>query len=380
MAIGILAEFNPFHSGHKYLISEVKKRLPGEEIIILMSGDVVQRGELSICDKYERTKDCLKAGADLVLQLPALYTLQGAQEYTETAVEIFDRLKITDHMAFAMNNPPESDEEIRELNLLCDLLYSEPEEYKSELKSLLASGISYPAAVSHAVKKYTKSGLAVKWLESPNDSLAAGYLRAIRKRRSSLEPVIIKRDARYSATSIRKDILENLPSTASDSVRSAVSTDYLSDIADCMLFYRVSGSCRDDRISESDRDLLNRIYKIYREQGLTTISSFISIVKTRNVTYAHIARLMMKMMLTRELKSASDCRIMNLRILGMRRESSHLIAEIRRISDMGLFQGSGFTGWAPADKELSDTDRLARALFIRAAGKALTADEHTVIL
>ena len=91
---GIIAEFNPFHNGHKYLLEQVEGLK-----IVTMSGNFVQRGEPAIMDKWTRAEMALRNGADLVVELPFLVAVQSADYFAQGAVDILEHLGV-DKLAF----------------------------------------------------------------------------------------------------------------------------------------------------------------------------------------------------------------------------------------------------------------------------------------
>ena len=94
MAIGIVAEFNPLHYGHIYLINKAKELFPNEEIIVVLAGNILQRGNLSIIEKYDKTKICLDYNVDLVVELPFSYASESADYFAEGALKILNYLNV----------------------------------------------------------------------------------------------------------------------------------------------------------------------------------------------------------------------------------------------------------------------------------------------
>ena len=84
----IIAEYNPFHNGHKYLIEETRRLTGADYILAIMSGDFVQRGAPAICNKYLRTKLALSGGADAVIELPPVYALSSAEFFASGSVSV----------------------------------------------------------------------------------------------------------------------------------------------------------------------------------------------------------------------------------------------------------------------------------------------------
>ena len=99
---GIICEFNPFHNGHKYLIDKAKE-ITGNEIICLMSGNFMQRGEASIQNKYTRAINAVNNGANAVLEFPTIYACSNAENFASGAIKIFNALGVT-HLAFGIEN------------------------------------------------------------------------------------------------------------------------------------------------------------------------------------------------------------------------------------------------------------------------------------
>ena len=90
----IICEYNPFHNGHKFHIEETKRQLEADAVIAIMSGNFVQRGDAAIFDKHLRAKAAVLGGADLVLELPAVYSSASAEFFAKGAVKILDKLGI----------------------------------------------------------------------------------------------------------------------------------------------------------------------------------------------------------------------------------------------------------------------------------------------
>lgn len=193
-ATGIIVEYNPFHNGHKHHIEETMRLSKPDILIACMSGDFNQRGDISIIDKYEKTKAALDHGVDLVIELPFIYTLQNAYVFGKKSVELLNRLHI-DELVFGSET-----NNLEELQKYADL-----EVDVTRLKQLMHDGNSYP-------KSY---GLLSGSLY-PNDMLAVTYLKALKN--IDITPLSIQRTNDYhgkqidlicSATAIRKAVAEN---------------------------------------------------------------------------------------------------------------------------------------------------------------------------
>ncbi|MDO5478254.1 MAG: nucleotidyltransferase family protein [Clostridia bacterium] len=200
----IIAEYNPFHSGHKFHIEETKKI--ADAVIVIMSGSFVQRGECAIYSKFARAKAATLSGADLVLELPFLYSTASSRDFAYGAVKILNALNVVDCLSFGSESG-----DIEFLKKLAS--YEETIEFKSILKTLIAGGMPYPRA-----KMITLENCRLPFTEDPNDLLATDYIGAINSLGSKIAPVCIKRtvahdssteaDGFLSASAIRNKIRE----------------------------------------------------------------------------------------------------------------------------------------------------------------------------
>ena len=133
---GIIAEYNPFHKGHQYQISQVRKRFGCDYIIAVISGDFVQRGAPALLDKYTRAHMALLGGADLVLELPAVYATASAEGFAAGGIRTLAATGITDSVSFGMEQ-----DDTDTLMQLADLLTKEPAWYCRRLRDM---PISWP--------------------------------------------------------------------------------------------------------------------------------------------------------------------------------------------------------------------------------------------
>lgn len=198
--LGIIAEFNPFHNGHKYLIEQAKRNAGADACIIVMSGNFVQRGEPAIMDKFTRAQIALKCGADIVIELPTFIATASAEGFAHGAVSLLKQLNIVDTIAFGIEK-----NSIDIAVKISELLIEESTELKNSIKLLCESGLSYPVARSKTVLSMLPDTIkpdAEKILSSPNSILAIEYLKAIKRLNWNIEPVTIKRKgAGYNDTS-----------------------------------------------------------------------------------------------------------------------------------------------------------------------------------
>lgn len=180
MAIGIIAEYNPFHAGHAYQIAAVKK-LCGAEVVAVMSGHFTQRGAPTILDKHTRARLAVAGGVDLVLELPFVSAVRSAQDFARGGIRLLESLGVVDVLAFGA--------EVADLSTLRRAAASFDEKsFATQLRGLMSSGTSYAAAVTKILAQVT--GLDEKLLRQPNTILATEYLRALPEK---ISPLLIER-------------------------------------------------------------------------------------------------------------------------------------------------------------------------------------------
>ena len=214
--VGIIAEYNPFHNGHSYHIQNTKALTGADFVVAVMTGNFTQRGNTSVVDKWEKTKMALNGGADLVIELPTIYSISSAENFANGAVKILKTLGIVDSISFGM----EADD-ISTLNNIANVLYVEPPEYKAILEHELSKGNSFPKARENALMMYLNDiKRYANVLKGSNNILAIEYLKALKKQKSNLVPIGVKREKVYynstkiideyaSATGIRNLLLHN---------------------------------------------------------------------------------------------------------------------------------------------------------------------------
>lgn len=212
--VGIIAEYNPFHNGHYYHLHEAKERSGADYCIAVISGNFTQRGEPSIVNKWDKAYMAICGGADLVIELPTIYSVSSAENFANGAIKILDNLKIVDNFSFGAEA-----KDIATLNNIANVLYEEPKQYTNILNHELKKGISYPAARENAIMMYLNDiKRYANILNSPNNILGIEYLKALKMQKSHLIPTMVQRKNVYynddrivddfaSATAIRKMLI-----------------------------------------------------------------------------------------------------------------------------------------------------------------------------
>ena len=349
----IIAEYNPFHNGHAYHIAETRRITGADYIIILMSGNFVQRGEPSIIDRYLRAKSALSSGADAVFELPVTVSTGSAETFADGSVALANKLGIVDFLSFGAEN-----ENIEEL-INCSKFLVE-KEHNNDIVKLMSKGLTYPEA-REAYLRYTGHEKEADLLKTSNNILAIAYLNKLLRLNSAITPVAIKRaevfhDAQIvpennslfaSAKAIREDLRSNsgkisgryIPDSTKDILNPKGNYINNNDFSD-ILFYRLGSiiymndkkTAIQTLMSYSDvtEDMAGRIYNLFGK--VTNYDDFAAALWSKNYTYARIDRVLYHIIgnITKELieinKSFDFCPY--IRPLGIRSEASIILNEV----------------------------------------------------
>ncbi len=277
-AVGIIVEFNPFHYGHKYFIDKVKELFPDHTIICIMSGNFTERGDISIINKWNKTKIALENNIDIVIELPFLYATQSADYFAYAALKILNELKI-DTLVFGS--------ECNDINKLYNLANLQLEN-DEKIKNIINSNISYPKAISNI---YNEN------IDKPNDILGISYIKEIIKNSYNIKPYTIKRTNDYnsnelskicSSSAIRLALKNNID------IKSYIPYDIslieykdLNNYFD-LIKYQIISNDHLDNILGVDEGIENRFKKYIFDSN--NLDDFISKVKCKRYTYNRIKR------------------------------------------------------------------------------------------
>ncbi len=222
----VIAEYNPFHLGHLKHIDYVKSVLHAEKVIVLMSGNFTQRGEIAVMDKFTRARHAIIAGADAVIELPTVFATANAESFATGAINILNSLGCVDGICFGV----ESGEKQEYLDLATRLL-DESKEFKRALKAQLENGVSLAKAKFLAVKEVYGDSFNENLINSPNNVLGLEYTKAILKFNSNIEIFPMPRSGDHNDKTLKKGI------TSATSIRQTVKTARFKKIKPCVPSY-----------------------------------------------------------------------------------------------------------------------------------------------
>ena len=369
--IGIIAECNPLHKGHEYLLQEAKKRSLADSVIVMMSGDFVQRGEPAVFDKEQRTKALLSSGADLVLQLPVLYSCAAAEYFARGAVLSLGATRLVSELWFGSES---GDEQLLYRNAA--FLENEPAEYRKFLRGYLAEGIAYPLASAKAAKACGLSGdLSADLDLGANDLLGTLYIRTIQKYGLPLKAHALLRIPAQGASVIRKQLLSRRDNRGYANGSFCMAPDDFSAQLEAVLFELLSAGRAGCKASPADYldvtpDTANRIRRCFPRY--TSFTGFCAALKSKDLTYTRISRLLTHILLgiTKDtMKAAEDAgNIGYIRVLGMRKDASSLLSALVKNSSVPVITNASsvpelsppFDGLLAADYRAGELYRMIR--------------------
>jgi len=303
--LGIIAEYNPFHNGHLYHLNESKKIVNPDCTICIISGNFIQRGQPSIYNKWIKAKTALKAGINLVIELPTYYAVNNAENFSKYSMDIFNALNVS-YISFGAET-----DNIKILNNIANILINEPDEYKSILKKELNKGTLFAKASEIAILSTLKDESYNNILNNPNNILAIEYLKAITRTNSNIIPHAIKRTNDYldtkintnicSATAIRTALEknENIQNVIPEFTYNIIAKEqpkFLKDFEKEILFnIRSMNSNALKDILEVTEGLENRL----KDNCFKTddIHEFIQLMNTKRFTQTKISRILIHILL-----------------------------------------------------------------------------------
>lgn len=195
-SVGIIAEYNPFHNGHLYHL-EKSKELTGAEIsVVAMSGNFVQRGQMAIADKWKRAEAAVKCGADLVVEIPAVFACNSAPYFAKAGVEILEALGV-DYISFGSESG-----NIDELKSISQEMKDKNGGIEEYIQKAVKDGVSYPRAREEAISLFIGQE-AAELINNPNNILALEYLKNV----ENSEVVTVKREGPgYNDLAVSKEL------------------------------------------------------------------------------------------------------------------------------------------------------------------------------
>lgn len=380
--VGLVVEYNPFHNGHLYHLQQAKASTQAEYVVCIMSGNFLQRGEPALLNKWARSEMALKAGADLVFELPVAFATQSAEGFAQGAIASLDALGIVTHLCFGSEIG-----QIEELQTLADICSIEDDHLQALHQKHLKTGLSYPSARTNALKEYFSQRKDLKLgqdlenqLIKPNNILGLQYLIALKRLNSQIEPVTLQRvKAEYhdenfndesiaSATAIRQSLATNnqlkaiapfVPTSTFEILEREFSQGR-GPVFPEHLFPFIQMKLRTTPLEELNQALRgyegleNRLWE--KSMTETTWKTYLESVKSKRYTFTRLQRLLFHLTIGYSQENWQTFKKQGpqyLRLLAYSQKGRPLLKEIKQKGSLPLISGMG--GFLKQSDQLTKT-------------------------
>ncbi len=362
---GIICEYNPFHNGHLYQLKEAKRLSGADALLCVMSGNFVQRGDGAIIEKHLRAKHAIKAGADLVIELPVPFATSNAELFAKGAIHLLSSIPELDTLCFGAER---ADEET--FWAAARLLNDEPPAVSAKIKELTSQGISYAKARATAYAPYLPEG----FLTAPNNILGIEYARAILTAHSPVRLLPVSRTGggyrekelagEYSsATAIREAIVsgESYLSAIPDFVADDMPKEIENRLESLEKYAILQNSAEElARVCDCTEGLENAFKKAAAEKA-----PLVEALTSPRYTSARIRRIALQNLLGIEADFIRQClnSSLYLRVLGAKKESKEVLTAVSRSPFPTLIRGKDAALLEGVARECLDKDFFAEKLY-----------------
>lgn len=363
--IGIVVEYNPFHNGHLYQIEKIREKFGNEALlVVVMSGDFVQRGEFSFFNKWEKTEVALKNGVDIVVELPLYYSIQNAEIFSKMATRILEYLDLDIQVFGAESNKIEKLENVIELQ--------EEIAYKKKLMEYMKQGNSYGTSQKKALEEYGLGNLV-----RSNNILALEYMREMKNSKLRIKPYIIKREVseynenkvedsreKFASASFIRSEIENYQNDDEEKLlklkefvpietfeilkNKVLKVDVKKEVFK-LFKYKFLISEREEilKIYDMTEEIYSRIFS--KLKNSKDLKEFLKNMKSRNFSGKRIERLMLNVVLNIK-KEVLDFEIEYVRVLGFNRKGQKYLKKLKNSEKTKKV----FVNWKDIEKNKRD--------------------------
>lgn len=312
----IIAEYNPFHNGHLYQLDTIRHTENTDFILVILSGNFMQRGIPAIVNKYERCRMALLHGADLVFELPVYFALGSAEYFAQGAVSLADKLGVVDTLHFGSESG-----DLTQILQYATILANESKAYQTALNAALRQGCSFPAARSHALSTRFPDQDIQSFLSAPNNILGIEYVKALIQRKSTIKPatlarkgtaytsVTLKSDSFISANAIRNALCCQTSSDTISTLENYMPTNvytllqrkqllFCDDFSEILLYKMLQLYNKKDAFAnffDIGKQLSNTLHN--NLPRFVSFADFALLCKTKNLTHSRICRGLMHILL-----------------------------------------------------------------------------------
>ena len=346
--VGIIAEYNPFHNGHLHHIKETKKLFPNAIVVLILNGYFLQRGELSLLSKEEKTRISLEYGVNLVIELPFVFGTQAADIFAYNSIKLLNELSVDKIVFGSEGNNPALLKEIADyqLNNL---------QHQEDVKQFMDAGMNYPTAMAKASKGN---------ISTPNDLLGISYIKAILQINSKMGYFTIQRTNDYhdnlsndkivSASNVREKIKNNIDIKKyipkySFEFDTKINIDYFD-----LLKYKIITEPKLNKYLTVDEGIENRLKKfIYRANSLEEL---IKLIKTKRYTHNRINRMFIHILIGLTKEDINTIQLDYINILGFDEEGKKYLNKIKKNLNLPILNNK-------LTSKVLNYERIASAIY-----------------
>ena len=331
----VIAEYNPFHNGHKYNLEQIKNNSSNSCVAVIMSGNFTQRGEIAVMDKYTRATHAIKAGADIVVELPTVYATANAEIFALGGVKVFKGIGATT-LCFGAEKADK-----QEFLSTAKLCLNETKEFKNRLKTHLKSGYKFAKAKSLALCEL--ANINQEMLLSPNNILGVEYTKALLSLCPTADILPILRvgsgyndttlkDNFSSASAIRKgvqlgeDISSNVPPFVLDDMPKT-----LPNASDMIMLSVIQKSLKElKNLPDCTEGLENRIYKMARQSS--SLEELLEKTLCKRYTKTRLQRILICSLLgiNKKIVTLAKKTTPYIKVLAIKKDKMHKLSEIAK--------------------------------------------------
>ncbi|MBQ8375101.1 MAG: nucleotidyltransferase family protein [Clostridia bacterium] len=361
----IICEYNPFHNGHLYQLNAARSLSGADAVICVMSGNFVQRGEAAILDKYTRARHAVLAGADAVIELPAVFSTSNAELFAKGAVKLISSIPAVQTLCFGAENADKT-----AFKLAARYLINEPKEVSEKIKEEISHGVSYAKARAQAFAGFIPFDLLI----SPNNILGLEYTKALLSLDSSIEILpVLRKGSGYtdgelkenfsSATAIRASIEKG--ETLQNNLPPFVARDLpvtIENILDTLEKYAVLSRKKEEiaRICDCTEGLENALKKAAEENV-----SFVQALTSARYTSSRIRRIALQNLLKidENLIRESLNAPLYLRVLAVKKTRSDVLSALGESSFPLLIRAHDEDILCGVAADAHEVDRFAERVY-----------------